>query len=214
MSLKTILFDLDETLYPSENGLWQVLRDRMDDFMRDRLNIPKEMINSMRQNYYETYGTTLRGLEKDYQVKAEDYLAFVHDVPIHEYVAPDPALGEMLAKLPYRKVIFTNADTNHTQRVLAALGITTCFEKVIDVMAMEPYCKPFPEAFQKAMEMVGDDNPSSYLLFDDAPKNVSAALRAGMQAVLVSKHPSGLDHPVTQIDNIHQLTDVLSKITG
>lgn len=213
MSLRTILFDLDETLYPSENGLWQVLRDRMGDFMHDRLQIPLDQISEIRQNYYETYGTTLRGLERDFQINPEDYLEYVHNVPIHDFVKPDPTLKEILIKLPYRKVIFTNADVNHSRRVLNALGVDTCFDQMIDVMAMAPFCKPFREAFMTAMDLVGDPNPENYLLFDDAPKNVAAALDIGMKAVLVSKNHAGMDKKMMQIESIHLLPEILSNLT-
>ncbi len=212
MTLRTILFDLDETLYPSENGLWQVLRDRMGDYMHDRLQIPLAEIPQIRQKYYETYGTTLRGLERDYMIKAEDYLKYVHNVPIQEFIKPDPLLKEILEKLPYRKVIFTNADENHSRRVLDALGVRTCFNQVIDVMAMAPFCKPYREAFMTAMNLVGDTDPSSYLLLDDAPKNVEAAMEVGMHAILVSKNHPTSDNMV-RIENIHLLPEILATLT-
>jgi len=211
MSLRTILFDLDETLYPSENGLWQVLRDRMGDFMHDRLLIPLDQISQIRQNYYEAYGTTLRGLERDFCINPEEYLEYVHNVPIQDFVKPDPALREILITLPYHKVIFTNADVNHSYRVLDALGVRDCFDQIIDVMAMAPFCKPFREAFITAMNLVGDLDPQNYLLLDDAPKNIAAALDIGMRAVLISRNHVDSEKKIIQIESIHQIYKVLPK---
>ena len=69
MCVKTILFDLDDTLYPSDCGLWDVLSERMSIYMRERLNIPEEQIHPLRMQYYSEYGTTLKGLVRFYDIQ-------------------------------------------------------------------------------------------------------------------------------------------------
>ncbi len=213
MSIQTILFDLDETLYSPDSGLWKVLRDRMGDYMSTRLNIPDQQIPELRKNYFETYGTTLRGLERDFQVQAEDYLNYVHDVNIEEFVLPDPVLRSILESLPQRKVIFTNANTRHTDNVLKTLGVDGYFDLVIDVMQMAPFCKPYPEAYHKAMSILGDSDPSHYLLLDDSLRNVLTALQVGMQAVLVNPREE-VEDPLIRIDTIHELPQIWPALFG
>jgi len=82
MRFSHIFFDLDDTLYPSTNGLWNSIRQRMNEYMLERLNIPPEQVAIIRRRYFETYGTTLRGLQLHYQVDADEFLAYVHDLPI------------------------------------------------------------------------------------------------------------------------------------
>ncbi len=213
MPIQTILFDLDETLYSPDCGLWQVLRDRMGDYMSTRLSIPDQQITELRQSYFETYGTTLRGLEKDYQVQAEDYLNYVHDVKIDEFIKPDPILRSILESLPQRKVIFTNANIRHSNRVLKALNVDGYFEEIIDVMQMTPYCKPYAEAYQMAMSKLGDSDPSHFLLIDDACRNVETALQIGMQAILVNPREKQMEHMI-RIDTIHELPSVWTQVIG
>jgi putative hydrolase of the HAD superfamily len=213
MPIKTILFDLDETLYPSNTGLWEVMRDRMGVYMRDCIHIPEDQINPIREMYYEQFGTTLRGLERDYGVHAEDYLAYVHNVQVQNFIKPDPALKNILDEIPQRKIIFTNADIQHTQRVTTALGVTDCFCQVVDVMQMAPYCKPFPQAFDLVMKVVGDPDPSHYLLIDDSARNIETAIQYGMQSILVDERETQcIDCP--KIKNIHELFSVWNAKTG
>ena len=64
----------------------------------------------------------VRGLQARHNVDAADYLAFVHDLPLKDYLTPNPVQREILASLTSRKLIFTNADVPHARRVLAALS--------------------------------------------------------------------------------------------
>ena len=161
MSTTTIFFDLDNTLYPSDNGLWTSIRGKMNGYMQERLNLPPDEISILRRTYFETYGTTLRGLQIHHDIDADDFLSFVHDLPIEEIIHPDPGLRDMLLGLSQRKFIFTNSNIEHAERVLSALGMTECFEKIIDLRAMNFTCKPNPQAYQIALNLAGEGNPSS-----------------------------------------------------
>lgn len=208
MNIRHILFDLDETLYQPGTGLWPVLGSRMNYFIHTRLGIPMEDVEEIRERYYHTYGTSLRGLQVNYGVDAKEYLDFVHDINVTDFIQPDKKLQEILAKLPANKVIFTNANKAHSHRVLNALGVEQFFSMVIDVVDMDPFCKPYPEAFTTAMRLVGDIDPSHYILFDDSISNVRTAINLGMAAVHVSPSADPCDG-VTKINQIHEMVSVL-----
>ena len=116
MSFTTLFFDLDETLYTKGNGLWDAIAARMNEYIQVQLNLPPEEVTKLRLHYYESYGTTLRGLQIHHQVDANDYLAYVHDLPLEDYIHPDPQLHQLLSRLSLRKWIFTNADAHHASR--------------------------------------------------------------------------------------------------
>ena len=158
MRFTQIFFDLDDTLYPATNGLWAAIRQRMNEYMLERLSIPPEQVPVIRRQYFETYGTTLRGLQLHYQVDADDFLAYVHDLPIETIFAPDPELRRLLQSLSLPKWIFTNADANHAGRVLTALGMSDCFNGIIDIRAMGFVCKPDPQAYRIASDRVGEND--------------------------------------------------------
>ncbi len=186
MSYTTLFFDLDDTLYPATTGLWPAIRDRMSEYMVERLGLPMEEVIPLRRHYFETYGTTLRGLQKHFQVDADEYLAYVHDLPLERYIQPNASLVAILESLPQRKWVFTNADDAHARRVLMALGLAGCFHGIADVRALHFYCKPEKEAYQRALLLAGEAEANHCVLFDDSPRNLVPAADMGFTTVLVA----------------------------
>jgi len=184
----TIFFDLDDTLYPSGTGLWHAIKARMTDYMRERMGFAEDQIPALREKYFLQYGTTLRGLQANHQVSALDFLAYVHDLPLTDYLVPDPVQRSVIASLPTRNLIFTNADSPHAQRVLHVLGLDGLFSSIVDVNAVSPYCKPMPESFDIAMRAAGETDPARCVMIDDLPRTTRAARAAGMYAILYGRH--------------------------
>ena len=184
MRFTTLFFDLDDTLYPSSSGLWPAIKDRMTLYMIERLGLPEKDVPILREQYFRMYGTTLRGLQERHQVDKDDYLAFVHDLPLKNYLTPNPIVREVIDSLPTRNLIFTNADAAHARRVLAALKLDDLFEIVVDVNAVAPYCKPMPESFAIAMDLADEPDPRKCVMIDDLPRTTRAALNVGMASLL------------------------------
>lgn len=197
MRFTTLFFDLDDTLYPSSTGLWIAIKERMNLYMRERMGIPETDVPALREQYFKMYGTTLRGLQARHNVDVEDYLAFVHDLPLQDYLRPNPIQREILASLPNRKLIFTNADVPHARRVLAALQLDDLFDAIVDVNAVAPYCKPMPESFAIAQELANEPDPRKCVVIDDLPRTTRAALEAGMASLLY-----GTDEPTTAASGV------------
>ena len=188
MRFTTLFFDLDDTLYPSSSGLWPAIKDRMTLYMIERLGLPEKDVPLLREQYFKMYGTTLRGLQERHNVNKEDYLAFVHDLPVKDYLKPNPIVRDVIGSLPTRNLIFTNADSLHARRVLAALELDDLFETVVDVNAVEPYCKPMAESFAIAMDLADEPDPRKCVMIDDLPRTTRAALNVGMASLLYGCH--------------------------
>ena len=211
MKFTTIFFDLDDTLYPTNVGLWGAIKSRMTDYMRERMNIPANKIPALREKYYEQYGTTLRGLQKHHQIDVEDYLAYVHDLPLGNYLTPDSAQRSVIASLPTRNLIFTNADSSHAERVLAALNLRDLFFTIVDVNTVAPYCKPMPESFAIAMKTAGETDPSRCVIIDDLTRTTRAAKSAGMFSILFGETATNGDAHAS-FSNWNELTNILESI--
>jgi pyrimidine 5'-nucleotidase len=184
MRFTTLFIDLDDTLYPSSTGLWHAIKDRMNMYMRERLCIPEADIPSLREQYFKTYGTTLRGLQEHHQVDTQEYLAYVHDLPLLDFLKPNPIVRNVLESLPTRNLIFTNADAAHAWRVLKVLELDDLFDTIVDVNEIAPYCKPMPESFAIAMELADEPDPRKCVMIDDLPRTTRAALQVGMASLL------------------------------
>lgn len=210
MHFQSLYFDLDDTLYPASSGLWDAIRQRMNEYMQELIDLPITEITKIRQGYLEKYGTTLRGLQTHFDVDVDEYLHFVHDLPLEEYIQPDPGLRMLLLSLPQRRWIFTNADANHANRVINILGINDCFKGVIDIRAIDFACKPEKIAYQRALAVTSDD-ATQCVIFDDALRNLSPARELGFFTVLVGKN--GLDPLVDRtISSLHELRDRMPEL--
>jgi pyrimidine 5'-nucleotidase len=211
MNFSTLFVDLDDTIYPNDNGLWGAIRDRMAQYMEHQLGFPREEIPEIRRSYFETYGTTLRGLQINYQVDADEYLTYVHDLPLEKYIKPDEQIRDLLTSLHQRKWIFTNSDIRHAQRVLSVLDISDCFEGIIDIHALSFYCKPELQAYKNALSIAGESNPEHCVMLDDAPRNLVPAKQIGMKTVLVGVHPSDASADFS-IKSIHELPFAMPEL--
>ncbi len=184
MKFKTIFFDLDDTLYSHESGLWIAIKDRIQLFMHEELGMIWEEIPSIRDHYFETYGTTLRGIQANYDVDELAYHNYVHQIELGDYIAPDPDLVAVLEQLPQRKIIFTSADAGHAERVLAHMQIRQHFDELLDIFALKPHAKPQHQAFRRAFQLTGESDPSVCVMVDDLPKTTRAAREFGMYSIL------------------------------
>jgi pyrimidine 5'-nucleotidase len=211
MRFTTIFFDLDDTLYPSHVGLWGAIKNRMNEYMSQRMKIPVEEIPALREKYYLQYGTTLHGLRNHHNIDVQDYLAYVHDLPLDDYLTPDPVLRSIIASLPTRNLIFTNADAAHAERVLTALNLRDLFTAIVDVNAIDPYCKPMPESFAIAMETAGETDPSRCVMIDDLARTTRAAKQAGLSGILYGGAMSNGDADAS-LSDWNELREILESI--
>ena len=183
-----ILFDLDETLYPKEMGLMAVVSQRINDYMRLRLGIPVSQVPELRKQYYRRYGTTSRGLYLHHHLDVHDYLVYVHDLPVEEYLSPDPLLDEVLDGIEAEKAVFTNSPREYVQRVLRALGVERHFDRIFDIYFLEQINKPDRRAYLKVIEALETDGQDC-LIVDDLARNLKPGKDLGMVTVLVGDGP-------------------------
>lgn len=211
MPFTTLFFDLDDTLYPASSGLWEAIRQRISLYMHEVVGIPWEDVPEMRRKFFEEYGTALRGLEANYPVHREDYLKFVHDLPLRDYIHPDPELHAVLENLAGKKIIFTNADSAHARRVMDVLEVTHFFNDIVDINDLEPFCKPMPESFKRAMLRAEESDPKRCLLIDDMLRNTAGAQAYGMRTILFGSNgkQQGADAAVTRWQ---ELPDIIKRL--
>ena len=207
-SITTVFFDLDDTLYPPERGVWGEIARRINRYMIDRVGIQEREVEALRRKYFAEYGTTCNGLRREHGVEPEDFYRFVHDIPLGEYLTPDAELRRMLERMPQRKFIFSNADRAHIQRVLAILDVSDLFDGIVDIFATGFACKPLEDAYRIAMRKAGSPAAGNCMLADDLARNLLPARALGWTTVLVhNRAPAGdADH---QIKSIHRLADLL-----
>lgn len=189
------MFDLDDTLYPRSAGVMAAVGVRIRRYMVERLGFDPATVQAAQRELYTRYGTALRGLQVQGLVDAEDYLAFVHDIDLAQYLQAAPALDAALEALPLDKVVFTNSNREHAERVLARLGVRRHFAHLIDLRDIDFQCKPSRHAYEVLLERIGQP-PGACLYVEDAPHNLRPAAALGMVTVLVDP----LGEPCAEFD--------------
>ncbi|MCJ7715545.1 MAG: pyrimidine 5'-nucleotidase [Anaerolineales bacterium] len=211
MHFSTLFFDLDATLYPASNGLWEQIRLRIYQFMLEEIGIPEEEIPATRDKYWTTYGTTLEGLRIHHGVEPDEYLAYVHGLPLKDLLEPDPVLRNILTTLSQELWVFTNADHRHAKRVLAELGIIDLFSGIVDLFAMDFTVKPNPKAYQIALDLAGVSDPGQCVMFDDLLQNLLPAKKLGFYTSLIGEN--GISNQVDiQLKTIHEIKEKMPQL--
>lgn len=177
------IFDLDNTLYPASANLFALIDAKIGEYVRTLLQCDAEEAHRVQKGYFHAHGTTLAGLMADHGVDPHHYLDFVHDVDM-SVLERNEALIEALARLPGRKLIFTNGDAPYALRVLDRLGLADSFEGIHDVHATAYRPKPDPLAYQGLCEAYAID-PAQALFVEDMARNLKPAKAIGMTTVWI-----------------------------
>ncbi len=206
------VFDLDNTLYPPHVRLWRVVDERIERYVQERLGVDPLTAGRVRKDFLREFGTTLRGLMHHHGVSPDDYLAFVHDVPIPEIVPHRPELEAMLSRLPGKRVVFTNGSESYARRVLAALGVLDLMDGIFGIEFMEYIAKPSPYPYGKLLRANGA-SPRDSLFCEDLRENLLPARELGMFTVWVGGGEEGFPaHAV--IEDVCDLPRVLPRFLG
>lgn len=208
-----LIFDLDETLYPRNAGLMQEIGVRINRYLTENLKLPQEQANELRKRYYNQHGTALRGLVVERpDVDPEDYLHYVHNIRLTDYLGPDPALAQMLRSIPLTKVIFTNATVEHAQNVLTILGIADQFADIVDVRRVEYVSKPNAGAYERLLDIL-QARGGECILIEDAARNLLPGKGLGMTTILVdSEDCAEVDYCVHDILAVKTVIDTVLKL--
>jgi putative hydrolase of the HAD superfamily len=182
-AVETWVFDLDNTLYPHHLNLWQQVDVRIRDYIVGFLNVTHDEAFRLQKDYYQRYGTTMRGLMEEHGLDPDKFLAVVHEID-HSPLTPDPVLGAAIASLDGRKLILTNGTRAHADAVMRRLDIHTHFEDVFDIIAAELEPKPLPQTYDKFLALHGVD-PARAAMFEDLARNLEVPHALGMTTVLV-----------------------------
>ena len=181
--INTWIFDLDNTLYPVTKKLLTQIDQHMGNFVANFLNVDKEEARHIQKSYFRDYGLTLRGLMLHHGLDPSRYYDEMTPMDLTE-VYPNPALADAIRQLPGRKLIYTNASTNHAEMVLDRLGMNNVFEGIFDIISAEYVPKPEIESY-KLLCKLNDIDPTHAVMIDDIARNLEPAAALGMTTVWI-----------------------------
>ena len=230
MKFTHLLFDMDNTVYPSSSDMDKGITRRMLECVADFFNCDMEKATQLRAERIVHYSTTLEWLRAEGMTDIEGFLAHVHPDNEADELMPQPGLREFLLSLDYPKSILTNAPHEHADRVLGKLGIADLFEAVTDIRDANFNGKPYPEAYKAALNKVGA-NIKNTLFLDDMQKYTDGWAAMGGTAVLIGtqngkplsadarsmicarmENPDNLQGKTIRLNSIYELPQLLKKM--
>ena len=115
----------------------------------------------------------------------------------------------MLDTIPLRKAIYTNAPSEYGRRVLQVLGVNGKFEQLIGIEEVGLRNKPYRDAFERALALLGVQGPEC-IIVEDSVRNLRPAKALGLTTILVDAEPDdSVDFAVESVLEVSRVVDDL-----
>lgn len=211
MTITTIIFDVDDTLYDVATGFTKRRNGEVVyDFMVEKLGfVDRTSAKRVRDEYFARYHATAKALliaqqegqfPRDapqfdpidlaqYWVDHLDYRSLRSDSTKSPSTVVVSDLTELVTKSGLQLVAFSNGPRQYVKKVLLELGLWDTIFTESTLFAVDdvlPYCKPEPAAFQIVFDRLGITDPSTQcVMVEDSMKNIRQAKQIGIKTVLV-----------------------------
>ena len=183
-SFQNWIFDLDNTMYDINLGLFKKISNRITDFIMSKYSLDIDQAKKIQKEYYLKYGLTLRGLIVEKKLEPEEFLDYVHDVE-HPELEKNDQLISKIRILEGKKIIFTNATSKHAKKILNILELEHDFDQIIDIKDLDYIPKPDKRSYKKLLECLNlnKENLDKTIFFEDTVKNLIPAKELGITTV-------------------------------
>jgi len=186
------LFDLDNTLHHASHAIFPAINQAMTQYIIDSLQVERDEANRLRTGYTQRYGAALLGLARHHPVDPHDFLKVVHTFPdLRAMLRAERGLARLIAALPGRKIVLTNAPEAYARAVLEELHIERLFERVIAIEHMRDRrawrAKPDPTMLRRAMRDAHVRLVDA-ILVEDTRGHLKRYRRLGIRTVWITGH--------------------------
>ncbi|WP_143283259.1 HAD-IA family hydrolase, partial [Burkholderia cenocepacia] len=187
--------DLDNTLHHASHAIFPEINRAMTQYIIDALQVGRAEADRLRTGYTERYGAALLGLTRHHPIDPHDFLRVVHtfsDLPA--MVRAERGLARIVAALPGRKLILTNAPENYARAVLRELGIERLFERVIAIEHMRDRrtwrAKPDHTMLRRTLR-AAHARLADAILVEDTRGHLKRYKRLGIGTIWITGHLPG-----------------------
>ncbi|SIT35331.1 HAD-superfamily hydrolase, subfamily IA, variant 3 [Paraburkholderia ribeironis] len=186
------LFDLDNTLHHASHAIFPAINQAMTQYIIDALQVERAEANRLRIGYTQRYGAALLGLTRHHPLDPNDFLKVVHTFPdLGEMIRHERGVARLVAALPGRKIVLTNAPEAYARAVLAELRIERQFERVITIEHMRDRqrwrAKPDHAMLRKTMRSA-HVSLKDVILVEDTRSHLKNYRRLGIRTVWITGH--------------------------
>lgn len=191
MTIKAVLFDLDDTLYDRDELVRRVVTDQYDAFQHELRSVQKDdfvrrvlqlddygyadkpALYTMVVSEYGLAPALIDRLVENFWTSYDDKCELSEDARM---------TLQTLRKNGIKLGVITNGGTERQQRKLDSLGISSWFD-VILISETEGIQKPDVEIFHRALTRCGVEASEAIFVGDHPDTDIGGALQAGLRAV-------------------------------
>lgn len=193
-NLKTIIFDIDGTLYKNDEYINEQIDSQIRAFAQSR-NFSNEkarqMVNSYREEWAKLHDgkrPSLNNALHDMGVQTDEIIAWRKELTHPEnYLSFDEALADSLKELAavYRLLCITNNPASIGCKTLEILGAQPFISEIIGFDTCKT-AKPDPKVFELALKRAATPVEQCISVGDRYDIDIAVPLEMGMGGILVS----------------------------
>ena len=199
----TWIFDLDNTLHDAQKKIFPVVNKKINSFISRELNISVQKADKLRQNYWDKYGATLEGLIKHHKINPNKFLEETHKIiNIHELVIPMTDVKKVLSSISEKKILYTNAPINYTNKILKICQIEKFFDGIFSIEDSKFIAKP--SIFSMELFLKKYKIKEGYFV-DDVKENLKTAHEFGLSTIWLTNQkesPKFIDRKISQLKDL------------
>lgn len=186
--MTSLIFDLDNTLYPRSPEVEADFAGRIKNYLKNNLSVDFDHSGFDWEKASLNMGAFLDRIFLGKDKERRKFTHYICDVDVGS-LQPDPQLDNHLGCLPHDKYIFTDSTVKHVTDSLNQIGVDQRhFKGIFDHIASGFRFKTDRLCHQRFLEKYGL-NPEECVLFEDNPHNLCPAAELGMTTVLITAVP-------------------------
>ena len=206
-----LLIDLDNTIYSETEEIFSQIDLKMKSFISTELNVSLDKAYNIQKKYFFKYGTTLRGLMINHNIKPSFFLKYVHNINLKP-IKKNLDLKSELKRFKGKKIIFTNGTTEHAINVLKKVGVFKEIDNIFDIKDADYVPKPDLLPYKKVVNKF-KIIPHNTIMIDDIKVNLVTAKQLGFGTILVSDKQSHLKNNLIDY-SFKDLASIIKKINN
>ena len=184
MKNKTLIFDLDGTLYYVKNQMERLCYNKVITYLKKNMNIDEAEAIKLIKKFREKYRYDSEAIAKEYLHNQTEFVEYICDIPT-DFIPEDKELDKLLKQISNSKYILTDSTQKHTKDVLRKMKVNEALFAYIydahDMYYVFKYNKKCFEKFLSKFNIMAQD----CVMFEDCIKNLEMAKDCGMITVCI-----------------------------
>jgi len=188
--------------------VFELINQDMTKYISNVLNVSKENADKIRMDYWQRYGSTLRGLQINHRIQTNDFLKKTHDLKkIESKIKPVRYIKKIMHSIREDKIVLTNAPKHYADFVLKKIGIFHHFKKIICIEDNFYIPKPNQNVFKSVKKLPYE----KFILIDDNKENLKQAFFCGFITLHLScirEQNAYINFRLNQLNKILKLKNI------